>query len=178
MQVLTWQGPRKQFCEFFVMCIKCEVQKWKMRGFVYDSVLETVLPLHKESFNFPFKCACNIMNYTRLDIWSIGQTLQKIQTGLFNIWTILTGWYLLKLCQVRQCEFSPAMCMKCEAFYRKPHIVSKTHNESSNGSTESICSGPCKLEFSFQNGTTTVAISTMCKIKNILKVPLRKIFFP
>ena len=75
------------------------------------------------------------MNYTRLDIWSIGQTLQKIQTGLFNIWTIWTGWYLLNFCQVRQCEFSPAMCMKCEAFYRKPHIVSKTHNVSSNGST-------------------------------------------
>ena len=27
------------------------------------------------------------------------------------------------------------MCMECEAFYRKPHIVSKTHNVSSNGST-------------------------------------------
>ena len=35
-----------------------------------------------------------------------------------------------------QCEFSPAMCMKCEAFYRKPHIVSKTHNVSYNGSTD------------------------------------------
>ena len=35
----------------------------------------------------------------------------------------------------KACEFSPAMCMKCEAFYRKPHIVSKTHNVSSNGST-------------------------------------------
>ena len=27
------------------------------------------------------------------------------------------------------------MCMKCEAFYRKPHIVSKTHNVSPTGST-------------------------------------------
>ena len=47
----------------------------------------------------------------------------------------LTGWYLLNFCQVRQCEFSPAMCMKCEAFYRKPHNVSKTDNAISNGST-------------------------------------------
>ena len=29
------------------------------------------------------------------------------------------------------------MCMKCEAFYRKPHIVSKTHNVSPTGSTGS-----------------------------------------
>ena len=47
-------------------------------------------------------------------------------------------WCLLNFCQVRQCEFSPAMGMKCEAFYRKPHIVSKTHNVSSNGSTECV----------------------------------------
>ena len=68
---------------------------------------------------------CNIVDYTRLDIWSIGRTLQ---TGLVNIWRIWTGWTLLNYCKVRQCEFSPAMCMKCEAFYRKPHIVSFTHN--------------------------------------------------
>ena len=91
--------------------------------------------LHKEGFVFPFKCACNIMNYTKLNILSIGQTLQKIQTGLVTILTIKTGWSLLNFCQVRQCEFSPAVCMKCEAFYRKPHIVSKTHNASANGST-------------------------------------------
>ena len=86
-------------------------------------------------FVFPVKCACNIMNFKRLNIWSIGQTLQMIPTGLFNIWTIWTGWYLLNFCQARQCEFYPAMCMKCEAFYRKPQIVSKTRNASSNGST-------------------------------------------
>ena len=109
--------------------------KVKIWGFVNESVSETVLPLHKERFVFPLKCACNIMNYTRFAIWSIGQTLQKIQTDLFNFWTIWTGWYLWNFCQVGQCEFSPTMCMKCEAFYRKPHILSKTHNASSIGST-------------------------------------------
>ena len=34
--------------------------KVKMWGFVYESVLETVLPLHKERFVFPFKCYCCI----------------------------------------------------------------------------------------------------------------------
>ena len=136
MWVFTWQCLRRAILwGLKKMCIKCEVQKWNIWGLVYESVLKTVLPLHKERIVFPFKCACNIMNYKRLDIWSIGQMFQKIQTGLFNILTIWTGWYLLNFCQVRQCEFSPAMCMKCEAFYRKPHIVSKTHNVSSTGST-------------------------------------------
>ena len=46
------------------------------------------------------------------------------------------GWLLfLKFCHLRKCDFLPAMCMKYEAFYRKPHIVSENHNESSNGST-------------------------------------------
>ena len=76
------------------------------------------------------------MNITKLDILGIGQTLQKIQTGLVNIWTIWTGWSLMNFCQVRRCEFSPAVCMKCEAFYRKPHIVSKTHNVSATGRTD------------------------------------------
>ena len=136
MWVLPGNASEGQFCGFFwKMYIKCEVQKWQMWGLVYESILRTAIQLHRERFVFPSKCACNIMNYSRLDIWSIGQTLQKIQTSLFNIWTIWTGWCLLNFCQVRQCEFSPAMCMKCEAFYRKPHIVSKTHNVSSNGST-------------------------------------------
>ena len=101
------------FVSFFVKCVSnLRSQSEKKFCFVYESLLETVLPLHKERFVFPFKYAFNIMNYTRLDIRSIGQTLQKIQTGLFNIWTIWTGWYLLNFCQVRQCEFSPAMCMK------------------------------------------------------------------
>ena len=41
----------------------------------------------------------------------------------------------MNYCNVRLCEFSPAFCMKREAFYRKPHIVSKTHNASPTGST-------------------------------------------
>ena len=72
--------PQKgNFVRFFKqMYIKCEVQKKK-------KMWSLVLPLHKERFVFPYKCACNIMNYTRLNIWSIGQTLKNIQTGLCNI---------------------------------------------------------------------------------------------
>ena len=100
-----WPSEAK-FCDLFCkMCIKWEVQKWQMWGFVYESLLETDLLMRKERFVFPFKCACNIMDYIRLDIWSINHMLQKIQTGLFNIWTIWTGWYVLNFCQVRQWEF-------------------------------------------------------------------------
>ena len=133
-----WPSEAKSCDLFCKMCIKWEVQKWQMWGFVYESLLETALLMRKERFVFPFKCACNIMDYIRLDIWSINHMLQKIQTGLFNIWTIWTSWYVLNFCQVRQWEFFfPSMCMKCEVIYRKPHIVCKTHNESSNGSTVS-----------------------------------------
>ena len=89
-----WPGKASEgkFCELFCkMCIKCDVKKWKIWGFVNQSLLEAVLLLHKERFVFPFKCECNFMNFTRLDNRSIGQMLQQFQTGLFNIWTIWTG---------------------------------------------------------------------------------------
>ena len=84
-----WPGKASegQFCELFCkMCIKCEVQKWKMWGFVYESLLETFLPLHKERFFFPFRCTCKIMNYTRLDIRSIGNW--KTETTIRILGTI------------------------------------------------------------------------------------------
>ena len=65
----------------------------------------------------------------------IGRTLQTIQTGLVHIWMVWTGWTLPYLAIVQKCEFSPAMCMKCEVVYRKPHIVNKTHSVSPTGST-------------------------------------------
>ena len=139
MRVLPGIASEGQFCEvFWKMCIKCEVQKWQMWGQVYESILETVLPLHRERFVFPFKCACNIMNYTRLDIWGIGQTLHKIQTGFFLQYLDNLDWLVFV-------ELLPGRAMRVFSSNvyemwgllqkRKHHIVSKTHNASSNGST-------------------------------------------
>ena len=41
----------------------------------------------------------------------------------------------LDFCHIRHYEFSPTMYLKCAAFYRKPHIVSKTNNAGPTGST-------------------------------------------
>ena len=66
-EFLPGNASEGQFCEvFWKMCIKCEVQKWQMWGLVYEIILETALPLQRERFVFPFKCACNIMNYGAL----------------------------------------------------------------------------------------------------------------
>ena len=60
---------------------------------------------------------------------------------------VWTGCTLPYLAIVQQCEFSPAMCMKCEVFYRKPHIVSKTHNVSPTGSTAGVTECQIKLRY-------------------------------